>query len=111
LGLLHKYCAGTLPASASDVAPSAAGHPLRAAAEEGAARAAEAYAAMAPHLALEAVVGVATRGNLFMEEVAPWTALKKVRAHAHTLTHSRTHARARAQTRASVAAVHITALL
>jgi methionyl-tRNA synthetase len=77
LGLLHKYCEGTLPASAADAAPD--GHPLRAAAAEGAARAAAAFGELAPHAALEAAVAVAQRGNLLLEETAPWTALKKVR--------------------------------
>lgn len=84
LGLLHKYCDGKLPASADEAAPAVAQgdgdqreHPLRAAAAEGAARAAAAYGGMAPHLALDAAVAVAVRGNLFLEETAPWTALKK----------------------------------
>jgi len=78
LGLLHKYCDGALPAAAADVAAADSQHPLRLAAEEGVAKAAEAYNALAPHLALEATVAVAMRGNLYLEETAPWSDLKKV---------------------------------
>ena len=41
--------------------------------------AAEAYEDLRLHDALEAVVAIASRGNLYMEQVAPWTAFKKVR--------------------------------
>lgn len=41
--------------------------------------AAEAYKELRLHDALEAVVAIANRGNLYMEQVAPWTAFKKVR--------------------------------
>ena len=39
-----------------------------------------AYEELRLHDALEAALAIAGRGNLYMEEVAPWTALKKVRA-------------------------------
>lgn len=65
------------PTLRPQVAPDAS-HPLRAAAAEGVDKVAAAYAALSPHTALEAVVAVASRGNLYLEETAPWTALKKV---------------------------------
>ncbi len=40
--------------------------------------AAQAYEELRLHDALEAVVAIANRGNLYMEQVAPWTAFKKV---------------------------------
>ena len=43
------------------------------------AAAAGAYEELRLHDALEAVVAIAGRGNLYMEQVAPWTAFKKVR--------------------------------
>ena len=39
-----------------------------------------AYEELRLHDALEAALAIAGRGNLYMEEVAPWTALKKARA-------------------------------
>ena len=38
-----------------------------------------AYDELRLHDALEAAIAIAGRGNLYMEEVAPWTALKKAR--------------------------------
>ena len=40
--------------------------------------AADAYEELRMHDALEAALAIANRGNLYMEEVAPWTAFKKV---------------------------------
>lgn len=40
----------------------------------------EAYEELRLHDAMEAVVAIASRGNLYMEQTAPWTAFKKVRA-------------------------------
>lgn len=40
--------------------------------------AAQAYEELRLHDALEAVVAIANRGNLYMEQIAPWTAFKKV---------------------------------
>lgn len=42
------------------------------------AAAAAAYEELRLHDAMEAVVSIAGRGNLYMEQVAPWTAFKKV---------------------------------
>jgi len=47
--------------------------------------AAAAYEALALHEAVEAAVAIAARGNLLMEEVAPWTAFKKARPDARPL--------------------------
>jgi methionyl-tRNA synthetase len=46
-----------------------------------------AYEELRLHEALEAALAIANRGNLYMEEVAPWTAFKKVHClrHAHGL--------------------------
>jgi methionyl-tRNA synthetase len=75
LGMLHKYYpGGGLPATSDDatLAPE-----LRAAVEKGVQEAAEAYDRLAPHQAVEAVLAAAVSGNRFLEEAAPWTALKK----------------------------------
>jgi Anticodon binding domain of methionyl tRNA ligase len=39
-----------------------------------------AYERMAFHEAAHAAVAISSRGNLFLQETAPWTAFKKVRA-------------------------------
>jgi len=80
LGLLRKNCDGKLPCSANDaVAATEAGevHPLKAACEQQVAAAAAAYSKLAPHTAVEALLGIAAAGNLYLEQTAPWTALKK----------------------------------
>ncbi|EIE27159.1 methionyl-tRNA synthetase [Coccomyxa subellipsoidea C-169] len=74
LGLLRKNCAGSLPLAAAAVP---ADNPLRAVAELEVAAAALAYEELRLHDALEAVVAIAGRGNLYMEQMAPWTAFKK----------------------------------
>ena len=45
-----------------------------------AAKAAAAYSEFRIHDALEAALAISNRGNQYMEEVAPWTAFKKVSA-------------------------------
>ncbi len=77
LNLLKKNCGGQLPSSSSDL-PS--DHPLIAAVAEHIPQAAASYERMAFHTAAEAVLAIAGRGNLFLEEKAPWTAFKKVRS-------------------------------
>lgn len=44
--------------------------------------AAAAFEDLALHEAVEAALAIAARGNLLMEEVAPWTAFKRVRPRA-----------------------------
>eukprot|EP00877_Chromochloris_zofingiensis_P009988 jgi/Chrzof1/5242/Cz15g18150.t1 len=75
LGLLRKYCDGKLPCSAVEAA--AEDHPLRMTTAEKVGETQHAYASLAPHAAIIAVVAIAARGNLYLEETAPWTALKK----------------------------------
>ena len=41
-----------------------------------------AYEAMRFHAAAAAILAIGTRGNLYMEEVAPWTAFKVAPMHA-----------------------------
>jgi methionyl-tRNA synthetase len=75
LGMLHKYYpGGALPASSAD--PSLAPE-LRALVVQAVDEAADSYERLAPHLAVEAVLRAAAGGNRFLEEAAPWTALKK----------------------------------
>lgn len=75
LGLLRKSLDSTLPCSAEAAAP--AGHVLRAACGEGVAAAAAAYERLAPQAAVEALLGIASAANLYVDQAAPWTALKK----------------------------------
>jgi methionyl-tRNA synthetase len=75
LNLLAKNCGGALPVGADAAAPEA--HPLRVAAGAAAAGAAEGYAAMRFHEALEAALALSAAGNRYIDEVAPWTAFKK----------------------------------
>lgn len=75
LNLLRKNCGDALPLAAADVAQD---NPLRAAAADAAPVAATAYAELRFHDALAAAVGVSSQGNRFFDEVAPWTAFKKV---------------------------------
>jgi methionyl-tRNA synthetase len=75
LGMLHKYYpGGVLPADSGDatLAPE-----LRKTVELAVQEASEAYDRLAPHAAVEAVLAAAAAGNRFLEEAAPWTALKK----------------------------------
>jgi methionyl-tRNA synthetase len=37
-----------------------------------------AYEELRLHDAMEAILAIANRGNLYMEQVAPWTSFKKV---------------------------------
>jgi methionyl-tRNA synthetase len=77
LGLLRKSLDSSLPCSAEAAAPAGSGHPLRQACEEQVAAAAAAYERMAPHAAVEALLGIAAAANLYVDQQAPWTALKK----------------------------------
>ncbi|KAF8062044.1 OVA1 [Scenedesmus sp. PABB004] len=77
LGLLTKNCGGALPAGAAEAAPAGAGHALRDAVEAAVPAAAAAYARLSPHAAVEACLGIAAAGNLYLEQTAPWSALKK----------------------------------
>lgn len=77
LGLLRKSLDSTLPCSAATAAPADSSNPLREACEQQVAAAAAAYEALTPHAAVEAVLGIATAGNLYVDQQAPWTALKK----------------------------------
>jgi methionyl-tRNA synthetase len=79
LGLLRKNFDAGLPCSAVE-AVAAAGeeqHPLVAVCEQQVAAAAAAYEKLAPHQAVEAVLAISAAGNLYLEQTAPWTALKK----------------------------------
>lgn len=95
LGLLRKYCDGKLPCSAVEAA--AEDHPLRMTTAEKVGETQHAYASLAPHAAIIAVVAIAARGNLYLEETAPWTALKKVGAdacaHLQVTVYTCTHVR------------------
>jgi methionyl-tRNA synthetase len=73
LTLLAKNCGGALP-SGADEAP--ADHPLRIQAVVSVAAAASAYERMRFHEACEAAVALSSRGNQYINEVAPWTAFK-----------------------------------
>ena len=53
--------------------------------------AAAAYEDLALHEAVEAALAIAARGNLLMEEVAPWTAFKEVRPRAACMRVRTTH--------------------
>jgi methionyl-tRNA synthetase len=77
LGLLRKSLDSTLPCSAQDAAPAGSDHVLRRACEEQVAAAAAAYERMAPHAAVEALLGIAGAANQYVDQQAPWTALKK----------------------------------
>lgn len=91
LGLLRKNCAGQLPEGASAAAAallqtaeegsssSSSGmhHPLQQACADAVAAAADAYGRAAPHAAIDALLGIAAAGNLYLEQTAPWTAFKK----------------------------------
>jgi methionyl-tRNA synthetase len=89
LGLLRKNFDAGLPCSAAEAIAAAAGdagdageqqqqqHPLVAVCEQQVAAAAAAYEKLAPHHAVEAVLAISAAGNLYLEQTAPWTALKK----------------------------------
>lgn len=77
LGLLRKNMDCTLPCSAEAAAPAGSGNPLREACEQQVVAAAAAYEALAPHSAVEALLGIAAAANLYVDQQAPWTALKK----------------------------------
>lgn len=77
LGLLRKSLDSTLPCSAEAAAPADSNNPLRVACEQQVAAAAAAYEALAPHTAVEALLGIAAAANLYVDQQAPWTALKK----------------------------------
>jgi methionyl-tRNA synthetase len=77
LGLLRKSLDSTLPCSAEDAAPAGSDHPLRLACEQQVAAAAAAYQSLAPHAAVDALLGIAQAANLYVDQQAPWTALKK----------------------------------
>jgi len=75
LGMLHRYYPdGRLPADSADptLAPE-----LRELVAKSVADAADAYSRLAPHAAVEAVLAGAAGGNRFLEEAAPWTALRR----------------------------------
>eukprot|EP00891_Asterochloris_glomerata_P002086 jgi/Astpho2/2086/fgenesh1_pm.00038_%23_66_t len=74
LGLLKKNCGAAMPADASAIPQS---NPLRALAEAQVGEVAAAYEQMAFSDAAAAIQKLSARGNLFMEEQAPWTAFKK----------------------------------
>lgn len=77
MGLLRKSLDSTLPCSAEAAAPAGSDHVLRKACEESVAAAAAAYQRLAPHAAVEALLGIAAAANLYVDQAAPWTALKK----------------------------------
>ncbi|WIA38275.1 hypothetical protein OEZ86_001615 [Tetradesmus obliquus] len=84
LGLLRKNYEAGLPCSAAEAVAVAAGeeqqqqqHPLVAVCEQQVAAAAAAYGKLAPHQAVEAVLAISAAGNLYLEQTAPWSALKK----------------------------------
>lgn len=77
LGLLRKSLDSSLPCSAHDAAPAGSSNPLREACEQQVAAAAAAYESLSPHAAVEALLGIAAAANLYVDQQAPWTALKK----------------------------------
>ncbi|CAG9461466.1 unnamed protein product [Pedinophyceae sp. YPF-701] len=74
LNLVKKNCDAKAPMAAAEVPE---GHPMREAVAAGAAEARRAYAEMEFGKALNAVMGIVYKGNAYIDEKAPWTALKK----------------------------------
>ncbi|KAK9809086.1 hypothetical protein WJX72_009193 [[Myrmecia] bisecta] len=74
VNLLQKSCGGEVR---FDVATAPADHPLRALIAVKAPGVASAYEAMRFSDAAEGVTAISGRGNLYINDTAPWTALKK----------------------------------
>lgn len=74
LNLLKKNCGGALPIAAAELPED---HPLRVMAADKAAAAAAGYEGMRLAEAAAAALALSSRGNQYLEEVAPWTAFKK----------------------------------
>lgn len=75
LSLLLKNCEGKLVVD-SDVSLSP-DHPLRILVKEQVEKAAQSYATLSLHEAVESIVLFCSKGNLYLDEVKPWAGLKK----------------------------------
>lgn len=74
LGLLKKNCGGALSADAASLR---ANHPLRALAAHSVGKAKEAFEALQFGAACEAVLALASGGNQYLDEQAPWAMFKR----------------------------------
>jgi methionyl-tRNA synthetase len=74
LNLLLKYCNSEMPVAALEASED---HPVRAAAADAVPAALNAYQELAIHDAVAAALSISARANQLLEDVAPWTALKK----------------------------------
>lgn len=74
LNLLKKNCGGVMPVDAAAIPDS---NPLRVLAQEKVPVVTAAYERMRFGEACEAALAISSRGNQYLEEVAPWAAFKK----------------------------------